>query len=250
MVGVLVCSFVLAEKCHDKKTSLAAEAEKSLMEKYPDSSIKEVEKDEEEFKVFEVELTLKDGKELDVTLAPDGTVMETESEIEASALPFDASTIVPNGGEIKEVESEVTYAVLKPVALSQPKTTYNLEIMVDGQKVELEVSSDGKVLSHKLEDEDDNDENEVVVSIDQVPDAVKATIMTKAQGGDVKKIELESKDGKAIYEAEVMIDGQKLEFKVAPDGAVLSGRTETDDDKNGDDDNGDDDNGGDDNGDD
>jgi uncharacterized membrane protein YkoI len=159
LFAALVCSIAIAKKCHDKKASLPAQAEKSLAESYPGSSIKEVQKDEADVKVFDVELALADGKEIDVTVAADGTIMETGNEIEASALPFDTSKIIPSGGEIKEVESEVTYAVLTPVALDQPKTTYNLEILVDGEKVELEVAADGTVLESKAKCHHDDDEN-------------------------------------------------------------------------------------------
>ena len=156
LIAVFVCSIVVAEKCRDKKKSLPAEVEKVLMERYPDASIKEVEKDEVEFKVFEVELTLKDGQELDVKVACDGTLMETENEIEASVLPFDLSTVVPQGAQVKEVESEIEYAVFKPVALAQPETTYNLEILVDGKKMEMEVAADGTILEQKVKCDDDD----------------------------------------------------------------------------------------------
>jgi uncharacterized membrane protein YkoI len=158
LIAALVCSITIAKRCHDKKASLPAQAEKSLAESYPGASIKEVQKDEADVKVFEVELALADGKKIDVTVAADGTIMETGNKIEASTLPFDASKIIPSGGEIKEVESEVKYAVLAPVALDKPETTYNLEILVDGKKVELEVAADGTVLESKAKCHDD-DEN-------------------------------------------------------------------------------------------
>jgi len=158
LIAALVCSIAIAKKCHDKKANLPAQAEKSLTESYPGASIKEVKKDEGDVKVFEVELALADGREIDVTVADDGTIMEAENEIEASTLPFDASTIIPSGSEIKEVKSEVKYAVLAPVALAQPETTYSLEILTDGEKVELEVAADGTVLESKAKSHDD-DEN-------------------------------------------------------------------------------------------
>ncbi len=160
LIAALVCSIALAEKCHDEKMSLSAQVEKSLTESYPGASIKEVKKEEEEFKVFEVVLALKNGQEVEVTVTGDGTVMEAENEIEVSALPFDVSTIIPSGGEIKEVKSEVTYAVLAPVALAQPKTTYKLEVVVDGQKVELEVAADGTVLSRETKDKNDDGDDD------------------------------------------------------------------------------------------
>jgi len=160
IIAALVCSIAIAKKRRDKKVSLPAQVEKSLTESYPDASIKEVNKEEEEFKVFEVELALKNGQEVEVTVTGDGTVMEAENEIEVSALPFDVLTIIPSGGEIKEVKSEVTYAVLAPVALAQPKTTYELEAVVDGQEVELKVAADGTVLSRETKDKNDDGDDD------------------------------------------------------------------------------------------
>ena len=80
------------------------------------------------------------------------------------------------------------------------------------------------------------------LSVDQVPAAVKATILEQAGTGTVKEIELETEDGQVIYEAEVVIDGQEKDVKVAADGTVLSQKVDDDDEEDeADDDEGDDD---------
>ncbi|MBN1345496.1 MAG: PepSY-like domain-containing protein [Phycisphaerae bacterium] len=65
------------------------------------------------------------------------------------------------------------------------------------------------------------DADEEKVSLDQVPPAVKATILKEAQGGTIQEIERETKKGKTVYEAEVMIGGKEVEIKVAPDGTLI-----------------------------
>ncbi|UCD30125.1 MAG: PepSY-like domain-containing protein, partial [Planctomycetota bacterium] len=65
------------------------------------------------------------------------------------------------------------------------------------------------------------EENEENVSIDQVPAAVKATILAEAQGADIQEIERETKNGKTVYEAEWNLDGKEIEIKVAEDGTLL-----------------------------
>jgi hypothetical protein len=65
-------------------------------------------------------------------------------------------------------------------------------------------------------------ENDQAVSIDQVPAVVKATLLKEAGSGTIKEIELDDEDGKAVYEAEVIIEGQKTEIKIADDGTLLS----------------------------
>lgn len=82
-------------------------------------------------------------------------------------------------------------------------------------------------------------EEEVVVTLDQVPAAVKQAIVTAAAGATIKEIEQETKDGVVTYEAEWLdADGKtEVEVTVAADGKVLKterdaeGDDEKDDDK-------------------
>lgn len=69
-------------------------------------------------------------------------------------------------------------------------------------------------------------EGEEEVTLDQVPAAVKATILKEAAGGKITEIERETKKGKTIYEAEFILDGDEIEIKVAPDGTLLSREVE------------------------
>ena len=83
-------------------------------------------------------------------------------------------------------------------------------------------------------------DREKEVSIEQVPDAVKAALLAEAKGATIREIEMDTEDGRMVYEAEVMIDGVEVEIRVAADGTLL-GRETDDDDENGDDDDEDDD---------
>ncbi len=64
-------------------------------------------------------------------------------------------------------------------------------------------------------------EDEEQVALDQVPAAVKATILKEAAGGEIKEIEIETEGGQTFYEAEFVRDGKTIEIKVAPDGTLL-----------------------------
>jgi len=69
------------------------------------------------------------------------------------------------------------------------------------------------------------------VTIDQVPAAVKATILKEAGDNKIDEIEEVSRDGKVIYyEAEWTSGGKEIEIEVAPDGKLLSKETEDADD--------------------
>jgi len=80
-------------------------------------------------------------------------------------------------------------------------------------------------------------ETEKDVTIDQVPAAVKATILKEAGTNTIEEIEEVSKDGKVIYyEAEWKTGGKEIEITVDPKGKLLSKEIEEDDDDDDDDD--------------
>ena len=58
------------------------------------------------------------------------------------------------------------------------------------------------------------------VTLEQVPPAVKATILQESAGGEITAIERETKDGQTIYEAEVKLNGKEIDITVAADGYV------------------------------
>jgi len=80
-------------------------------------------------------------------------------------------------------------------------------------------------------------ETEKNVTLDQVPAAVKATILKQAGDNKIEEIEEVSVNGKVVcYEAEWKTDGKEIEIKVAPCGKLLKKEIEDDDDDDDDDD--------------
>ncbi|MGB9625538.1 MAG: PepSY domain-containing protein [Phycisphaerae bacterium] len=72
----------------------------------------------------------------------------------------------------------------------------------------------------------EKEEKEQKVTLDQVPAAVKATILKEAAGGKVGDVEREVKGGKTVYEADVEKDGKEFELKVAEDGTLIARKAE------------------------
>jgi uncharacterized membrane protein YkoI len=72
-------------------------------------------------------------------------------------------------------------------------------------------------------------DKETEVSIGEVPAAVKATIDAEAKGGTIGEVEMETKDGRTIYEAEVIIDGQETDIQAAANGTLLGKEVEDED---------------------
>jgi uncharacterized membrane protein YkoI len=228
---LLVCTVGYAVKEKEQK-SLPAKVKDSVTALYPQATMKSFKTEEEEVKLYEVVLTLAEGQEVELKLAPDGSVLEIENILKPEALPFDAAKILPKNASIKEAVNKKTLAVLRPVALEKPEQVYELEAVVDGKTVEFTVAPDGTVIRSKTEEQEkegkdnekedqEEDDDGVAVSIDQVPAPAKDAILAQAQGGKIVKIEVEDENGKKVYDAEILLDGKTTEVEVAADGTLL-----------------------------
>jgi hypothetical protein len=161
VAAIMLCAAAYGEK-GGEKCSLPAAIEAAVKALLPNGVITGSKKEEEEIKVYEVEV--KDGNvESDVKIDKDGTVIEVESDNSLDAVPAAvAETIKAQNAEVKEVDKEVEYAQLKVVKLDTPITTYEAEIIKDGKKIEIEIAADGKIIEqevkkcHKGKDDDDD----------------------------------------------------------------------------------------------
>ena len=149
----------------EKHPILSSAAVESIKAAFPNATIGEVEAEKEDgLDLLEVELTL-DGKEIEVTVSPDGVIVEVETEVAMKDLPkavADAIAKAAAGAKVEEIEREETRAVVrdgKLVKLDQPKITYEAEFLKDGKEVEVEVAADGTILSTETEDEGEDDDD-------------------------------------------------------------------------------------------
>ncbi len=135
------------------------------------------------------------------------------------------------GGTINEIEMET----------ENGQAVYEADVVLDGKEVEVKVAADGTVLGKEADDEDEDDdaddadeeeddEGDVQVSLNDVPEAVKATILNEAAGAEIKEIEKETENGQVLYSAEVVVGGQETDIEVAPDGTLLGKEVEDEDD--------------------
>jgi len=164
-------------------------------------------------------------------------VAENEREIPAGEVPAAVmATIVEaaQGAAIGEIEMDT----------EDGQVVYEAEVIIDGQEVDIEVAADGSLLAKEADEDDEEEEaddgddeeeeeeqQEEIVSLDAVPAAVKATIENEAAGAEIKEVEMETEDGVTVYEAEVIIDGQEVDIKVAADGTLLGKEAEDEDDE-------------------
>lgn len=156
VVVMLVCSIAAAREWQKRKGHLSQSIKDAIAANYPNATIGEIDREEPEIKLVEVELALQNGGKIDVLVARDGTIMSEKEDIQVDSLPFDVSKLLSSEAQISEAESVINHAVLAPVKLEQPQQLYELEVIIDGHKVEYKVASDGTVLNRKNEKDDDD----------------------------------------------------------------------------------------------
>jgi hypothetical protein len=158
--AVMLCTAAYSEK-GEKKCSLPAAVEAAVKALFPKAAIDESKKDKESIKTYEVDV--KDGnEESEITVAEDGTVLDVDSDETMDTVPAKvALAIKAQNAEVKEIVKEVEYAQLKVVKLDKPVTSYEAEIIKDGEKIELKIAADGTIIKqeakkcHKEKDDDD-----------------------------------------------------------------------------------------------
>jgi hypothetical protein len=120
---------------------------KAVKAKFPNASLKQAEKEVEGGKTI-YEIGLEDaGSRVDVSLQEDGTVLEVEKEVRASALPKPVSDAVKRkypAGTVKKAE-EVTKGDTE---------TFEVVVAVGDKRREVVVDPAGKIVEDEETDED------------------------------------------------------------------------------------------------
>jgi uncharacterized membrane protein YkoI len=134
-----------------------------------------------------------------------GICLAQEKKIKRSDLPpavEKTAAEVSKGATIKGFSEET----------EKGKTTYEVEMIVNGHSKDVEVDANGAILV--IEEQ---------VAIDSLSDNVKAGLGARAAGRKILKVESLTKNGKLVaYEAKVQsASGKKSEIQVGPDGEPL-----------------------------
>lgn len=125
---------------------------------FPEGKIEEAEKDSEGIMLYEVEVEQGDA-EYELSIAPDGTLVEEEQEIDVDALPEAVKQAIA-GAKVEEATMETTYYVVTLTKLETPKVSYEVELKKNGKEMEIEFAADGTVLEEQVMDDDDDDDDE------------------------------------------------------------------------------------------
>ncbi len=138
-----------------------------------------------------------------------------------------------NGGKIETVDIETR----------DGKLVFEADVDIDGTNYEILVANDGRLISKSIDEEEEEEregkkekqkgekkerEDEgkekgaTVIKFSEAPAAVQKTLKREAFGAKITKIDIESRDGKKVYETDVEIDGKNYEILVAKDGSLIS----------------------------
>ena len=162
-VGCVVLLIAAVVGCESEVKEVPEPVLKSVQKAYPGAVPKDV---EFEHGVYEIEL-VKDGREIEVKVDPSGSIIKEEVEEEEEAdegkekeqeIALDA---VPQN--VKDAAlSAVSGLFLAKVELEEKngKKYYELEGVAEGKKVEVKVTTDGKVLRVEPEEEDKEADDE------------------------------------------------------------------------------------------
>jgi len=174
------CALVGGEqdKARERKVTLPAAAAQALQKAFPDATIGKAELESRTPKLYEVKLAVK-GTRMEVTVTPDGTIAEIETEIAAKDLPAAVAKafLVAAPGmvicKIERIEERLVIKDGKLTKLEKPQIAYEVKAVGHGKRVEIEFTADGKVLKteeeaahkkhgkrHKNDDNDDDDDDD------------------------------------------------------------------------------------------
>lgn len=141
--GFLVTASAPAQEKHIKKSDLPAAVQKTVDEQSKGATIRGYSKEVENGKLeYEVELTVS-GHSKDVSIAPDGTVIEVEEQVDMDKLP----AAVKEGLQAKAGKGKITK--VESITKRDTLVAYEAQVMTAGKKSEVQVGPDGKPLDHE-----------------------------------------------------------------------------------------------------
>jgi len=222
-----------AEERAVKPSKLPKAVRDTVKKAFPKAQVAKAGIEEESVIVYEVSFT-ENGQRREIAVTGGGVILEVETVVGEKDLPKAVASALAKaaeGGKVWKVEKIEYLADIKIVKREKPEIAYEVKFRKDGKTMEMKWDAKGNLLKgdeddEAEEEEGEEEEQEEKLTINQVPAAVKATILKEAGKNELMEIEKETKAGETIYEAEWMEGDKKIEIKVAPDGKVLEREVE------------------------
>jgi len=148
-----------------------------------------------------------------------------------TALAFFTLPLTSNADEDKITREQLPRAVVKSVESKFPqgkikeatketeegKTTYEVDLQVDDQKVEVKLGENGTILEIEKE-----------IPVSRVPKAVSDAVKAKYADAEFKEAEEVLEGETTTFEIVISSDGAMRELKLAVDGKILEDEVEDD----------------------
>lgn len=135
----------------------------AVLRAHPGATLGDTERERLTVTVYEVEVT-KDGQKLELVVAQDGTILETERHVERGALPSAVAATLDRAigqHQLRELVQKEQTARLAFTALPAPRVSYEAEWRRnDGKKHEVGIAADGTLDDDDDDGDDDEDEDE------------------------------------------------------------------------------------------
>jgi uncharacterized membrane protein YkoI len=142
VLALLFAVAVCAQEKKIKKSDLPAAVQKTADEQSKGATVKGYSTEVEDGKtLYEVALTV-NGHSKDVSMSPEGSIVEIEEEVALDSLPADVRAGLQKkagAGKIAKVESLTKQGKL---------VAYEAQVRTNGKKSEVQVGPDGKALAH------------------------------------------------------------------------------------------------------
>lgn len=136
-------SFATASEKPIKRAELPAAVQKTADEQSKGATVRRYVKDSEGGKpAYEVEMTV-DGHSKDVSIAPDGRVLEVEEQVKLESLAGD----VRDGLQKKAGKGTITK--IESITKNGKIVAYEAQVKTAGRHSEVQVGPDGKPLDHE-----------------------------------------------------------------------------------------------------
>lgn len=207
----------------------------AVKKRFPKAEAKEASKETTDGKtVYEVALQ-QDGKNIDVTLTPDGAITLIEKEIAFEALPKPVAdaldkkypkatyTIVEEVISVKDGKETLDY--YEALLVTTEKKTFEVEVLADGKiKAETEKKDDKKPVLFAGRDDDKGKKGKKDDGDDdapKLPKAVAESVKAKFPGATVVGVSKDGKGEKTTYEVELRYKAGTLEVVLSARGEVL-----------------------------
>ena len=143
IVGLCFTGALLAADKKIGKSELPSAVRKTAEQQSMGSTVIGYSKEKEDGKLeYEVHMTVK-GHSKDVTIAPDGQLLEVEEQLTMSELPAEVRTALQSKagkGKITKIESLMKRGTI---------VAYEAQVLTAGRHAEVQVGPDGKTLNHE-----------------------------------------------------------------------------------------------------